>query len=210
MGEATARALGAASSKTIMVAGKECRVRPLSIRELTEAERECLSCYRRSYVKMYVETADLFPDGMSRAEKARDVAARWDISDLPSKWAYDSASIKVTTKLAAFLAAELKIEEAITDEKARRLASGLLDQETMTEEQVLELTGVAPRKVQIPYVNWWITGCFDGMVTFIWLCFRPSGVTKDDVIEEMAKNPALLVELSREIEHLSTPSVGNG
>jgi hypothetical protein len=210
MGEATARALGASGPHTVEIAGKECRVRPLGIRELTEAERECLASYRRSYIKTFVDTADLFPEGMVRAEKARDEAARWDIDDLPPKAAYDQNSVLPSKKLKDVLKEELSIKDAIDDDRTRRLTAGLLDQGTLSEKTVYELSGRTPKKAQIPYVNWWITGCFDGMVTFVWLCFRQYGVTKEQVADEMNKNPALLVELSREIEKLSTPEAGNG
>jgi hypothetical protein len=210
MSEAMARAVGAAGARTVEIAGKECRVRPLGIRELTEAERECLASYRRSYIKTFVDSADMFPEGMQRAERARDEAARWDIDDLPPKAAYDGRSLNVTKQLKDFLKTELDPDGKLDDDRARRLATGLLDQGTLTEERVEQLTGKKPRRATIPYVNWWITGCFDGMVTFVWLCFRPDGVTKDQVAEELGRNPALLVELSREIEGLSAPEAGNG
>ena len=210
MSDDAARALGAAGGKTVMIAGKECRVRPLGIRELTEAERECLSCYRRSYVKTFAETADLVPDGRDRVIQAQQEAARWDVDDLPSKKAFDRDSIRVTAELKDWLKDHLKLDEELEDERAARLAVGLLDQETVKPADIEKLAGQKPRQMQIPYVNWWITGCFDGMVTFTWLCFRPSGVTKEEVAEAMSANPAMLMELSQEIEKLSTPEVGNG
>jgi len=72
------------------------------------------------------------------------------------------------------------------------------------------LTKCVIRPLKIQYVNWWITGSYDGMVTFIWLCFRSYGVSKEEVFDKIGKESSLLVELSREIETLSTPAVGNG
>ena len=72
------------------------------------------------------------------------------------------------------------------------------------------MTGGKPLKVKVPYVSWWITGSFDGMITLIWTCFKHNGVSREDVARELGRNEALLTELSREIETLSVPAVGNG
>ena len=42
MSEVMARAAGAGSPLTVEIGGKQCSVRPLTIRELTEVERDCV------------------------------------------------------------------------------------------------------------------------------------------------------------------------
>jgi hypothetical protein len=90
------------------------------------------------------------------------------------------------------------------------MAATALDQGMLTTEQYQTLVGVAPIKLLIPYVNWWITGSFDGMISVIWTCFRRSGVTRQEITDELGTNMQLLVEISREIERLSAPEPKNG
>lgn len=209
MPEDMARALRANGPMTVTIAGKECPVCPVGLQGLTEAERDCLDRYRRSYVKAYVESADLFPDGTARAEQAREDAARWDVDDLPPKMACDAESVVLTDPLRAWLREQYELD-GMDDAKLRRLTAAALDNRSLSVKDYERMTGARPRSIKIPYVSWWITGCFDGMITFVWLAFRRYGVTRDQVAEYLSANTAKMAELSREIERLSTPSVGNG
>ena len=86
MSEDVARALGAGGDITT-IAGKECKVRPLSIRELTEVERECLKVYKRTFLETFHDNLDLLPDDEAAGLMSRKLeeASAWDVGDLPSK-----------------------------------------------------------------------------------------------------------------------------
>lgn len=212
MPDDVARAVGA-NGLTIAIAGKQCTVRPLGIRELTEVERDCLSRYKRQYLESFSANSDLLPAATRDRilEQKYDAANRWDIDDLPTKYAHDPKRVKVTEMLKTWLTENLSLATDADDPQVQRMAAVALDQELLNEDEYRKLTdGNAPPKLKVPYVNWWITGCFDGMITFVWICFKHNGVTREQVVEELGGNMSMLVEVSREIERLSTPAVGNG
>lgn len=223
MAEDVARAVGSDGTEEVMIAGKPCRVRPLTLAELGEVERECLKLWKREYLMTFSENIDLLPDQSCRQslllEKMESVA-KMDVSDLPLKSAFDANRIEVSDKLTQWL--ETKYDQKITasgkdgspDEARRiklvqRVAAAALDSGELSEDQFKELTGKSTRKVQIGYVNWWITGNMEGMLTLAWVAFKVYGVSKSDVALALMKNPALLINISREIENLSAPQSGN-
>ncbi|MFA6336115.1 MAG: hypothetical protein WCX48_11320 [Bacteroidales bacterium] len=193
------------------IAGKACVVRPLGIKELTEVERDCLERRRRSYLETFAQNSDLLPAGRGIAllEEKMIEAAKWDVEDLPSKYAHDPRRIKLTDEVKRFVGESFGVEAA-DDGKWCRLVATALDQGTLEESDYLKMTGCHAPKVKVPYVNWWITGSFEGMITFVWTCFRHNGVTRDEVTEALRGDMTLLVDLAREIESLSSPSAGNG
>ncbi len=211
MGEDVARALGAPSPMTVEIAGRACEVRPLGIKELTIVERDCLERYRRSYIKTFVDNADLLPgDGATEwIRQKADEAARWDVGDLPSKWTYDARRAKVTDGLRTWLREAYQVGDVpLTDVRCRLLAAGALDSGMLDEATYERLAGGRPFRLKVPYANWWITGAYDGMVTMCWVCFRHAGVTREQVEDELSGKLATLVEASREIERLTVPQVG--
>lgn len=216
MSEAMARALKASSPMTVVIAGKECSVRPMSIQELTEVERDCVEQYKRQYLKTFADNVDLLPEAirMDTLTAKMDEAARWDVGDLPTKYAHDATQIKLTIRLREWLKSHYKIGEKATgkgsDARLCRLAAGALDQDVLTAAEYEKLTDDKPPRVKVPYVNWWITGAYDGMIAFTYICFKHNGVTRAQVIEALRDDMGMLMELSREIERLSTPQVGNG
>jgi hypothetical protein len=105
---------------------------------------------------------------------------------------------------------DLEKREA-TDEKIKRLTAGALDDGSLSEEKYVELAdGRKIVKIKIPYVSWWITGATDGMVTFTWVAFKQEGVSREEVEDAIANNKTLMIDVSRELERLSAPAVGNG
>jgi len=195
MSEDIARAVGAKSPTEVKIAGKICKVKPLGLRELTEVQMECLEWYKRQYIKTFVDSADMFPDGMEEARKAREEAAKWDIDDLPKKHVYDSKTIVVTDKLRKWVVEEFDLEKtkavdedkikqtaaaaldlektkSVDDDKIKQTAAAALDRKSLSVEKYKELTGSKARSVPIAYDNWWMTGCMDGMVSFIHKCFE--------------------------------------
>ncbi len=215
MSEDVARAVGAKSPMEVKIAGKVCKVRPLGLRELTEIQMECLEWYKRQYIKTYVDSADMFPDGMEEARKAREEAAKWDVDDLPRKSAYDPKTMVATDKLRRWVMAEYDLGKTrqdakkVDEDKIKRMAVAALDRKSLSVEKYKELTGNDARSVPIAYDSWWVTGCMDGMVSFVHKCFEGT-VTRQEVLDEVSKNSSLMSEVQVEIERLSTPSMGNG
>lgn len=213
MPESESRALAAGGPLTVTIAGKECRARPLGMRELTEVERDCLDRYRRQYLETYAANIDLLPEASRGGllEKKLDEVGRWDIDSLPPKFAYDPTDIILTPPLKQWIVEHWKLDGDQQDNRLQRLAAASLDQETLSDAEYRKFTDNAePPKVKVPYVHWWITGSYDGMVTMIWTCFRRDGVTREQVMESLGGNMTVLNELSREIEKLSAPQAGNG
>jgi len=213
MPEAEARAVGAGSPLVITIAGKECQVKPLGIRELTEVERDCLERYRRQCLETYAANLDLLPEQarVGWMERKLDEVSRWDVDSLPMKFAHDPTRVLVTDALKQWLIEHWDLGlDTIEEKRLRQLAAASLDQDTLSEEEYRKLVGSPPPKVKVPYVHWWITGCYDGMVTLIWTCFRHANVTREQVIDTLGNDLTKLSELSREIEKLSAPQSGNG
>lgn len=211
-GDRMARAVAASSPLTVMIAGIQCSARPLSLRELTEVERDCLERYRRGYIKTFTDNIDLVPEVLRESmiqEKFED-AARWDVDDLPVKFSFSSDQIVLTNKLKAFIGKEFNLGKDTDDTKYKRMAALALDQGMLSEAKYEELTDKPIVKSKVSYVSWWITGAMDGMITFVWMAFKHHGVTRNQVSDAMANNPELLTEVANEIERLSAPKLGNG
>lgn len=215
MSEDVARAVGAKSPATINIAGKEVVPRPLGVRELCEVQRACLEHYKRSYLKTFTDNKDLLGDSFDVLLREKfEEAGKWDVGDLPHKYVYDADRINASEKLKAWIKDEFGMQdqefEFSPPEFFQRIAASCLDQGLLPEDKLIELTGQKPYKFSVPYPNWWITGCFDGMVEFVWICFRDSGVDKDQVIDAAKNDPTMLASVARQIESLSTPQMGNG
>ena len=219
MSEDVARAVGAESPDGIRINGKDCRPRPLTIKELTELQRECLSQYRRSFVQAFSENADLLPgdEGKKLIREKLEEAARFDISNLPKRDVYDPRKIKINPSIEKWLVENVegyeKDEEASKEKQektTKRVVASALDEGLLDPKVYEELTGVHLVPSRVGYVNWWITGSFDGQIAMICLAFRGCNVTKDEIFLEIGRNPRVLIDLAREIEHLSAPEVGNG
>lgn len=212
MSEAMARAVGAGSPLTVEIDGKQCTVRPLSIRELTEVERDCVERYRRSYLKTFADNLDLVPKNIreSMMREKFEEAARWDVDDLPRKEAFSSVKVKVTKGLRRFIKAEYTETTEPDDDKIQLLAAAALDSGMLSVEQYKSLTGEDAKPTKVPYVAWWITGSTEGKITFIWMTFRHNDVTREQVADAVSENIALFTEVAQEIERLSSPQLGNG
>ncbi len=207
MSEDMARALGAASPLTVTIGGKECHVRPLGMKELTELQREALEYYRRQYLQTYALGLSLMPgdDGKKLFQDKLEEAARWDVDSLPRKTVYDPSRVKPTDELKVKLREVLEPETEPSDDMWRRMAASVLNQEMLSEADYQQLTGEKAPAVRIAYDSWWVTGCYEGMITFAWKCFQHNGVTKDQVAEALT-GMGKLAEVTREIERLSAPS----
>ena len=224
MADDVARAVGAAGAETITIGGKTCTVRPLTIRELAEVERECVKIYVRAHLETYSRNLDLLPcdedSKMKLLSSKLEAASRWDVGDLPQRYAYDPGTIFLSGLLKEWIKQELQfvetdasgkpLSEQELNDRYRKAAVTALDAGLLKEEHYHQLTGRNVGKVPVGYVNWWITGSMEGMLTMVWACFKSYGVSREEVAEAIGNNFNVLANLSRDIEHLSVPAVGNG
>jgi len=211
MSEDVARAVGAGKSgKTI--AGKPFSLRPLTVRELTEIERDCVKWYRRQYLQNIKDAAEFLPNADEELRKAVFDSAKWEVDDLPKKWVYDTSKIPITPELEIWLKRNLDVKDSALADKdtVKRLVSAALDQELLSAAEFKKYTGSEPKKISTGYANWWATGSFEGMTTMVFYCVRGSGITMDDIRTDLANKQADLMSLSREIEDITAPSLGNG
>ena len=217
MADDVARALGAGAVEPVMIAGKACKIRPLTAVELCEVERECVKQYKRAYLEDYKANLDLLAvaDPVAHYQEKYDEVMEWDSENLPPRYAYQPDKVALTQPLRNRVAAILDLQDPMTvsDKLFRKLVAGALDAKMLAASEYKILAGVTdvPR-VKISYSQWWITGNMDGMITFIWVCFRTSGVTKEEVAGELmrAGGTAMVMALSREIETLSAPKASFG
>lgn len=226
MSDDVARAVGA-NGRTIKVAGKECTVRPLKLRELTELQRMCLECYKDKHIESYArgvkKSAVIFTDVEEQkrlVQEEIEKVSSWDLDDLPVKYVYDASSVVITDKLKEWLYKNTdfddkgiggkKLSDSKLDVKIRRRVVTSLENNALSEDVYKELTGSEPVKVKVKYEAWWVTATVEGMLATIWMAFRDNGLERDDVINELGDNPDLMTQLSREIEHLTAPASGNG
>ncbi len=219
MSDDVARVVGAGSPTTINIKGKECRPRPLTLKELGELERDCLIRYRKAYVQSHHDNLEYLPASTNSDEyisRKIDEAAKFDLKSLPPRFAYDPKKIQLTDKLKVWLERNMdgyfpdKPGAKGIDATLKSIAAMALDGEFLKEEEYKELTGVEPKRTRVGYVNWWTTGTFDGRLSMTWLAFRDAGVTRDEISEALGPNPTILLEMAREIETLTAPAVGNG
>ncbi len=212
--EDVARAIGAKGANSeVTINGKSYTPKPLTIKELTELERDCVKQYRKQYLEVLKDGIDMLPNGEEEFRKVFMESARWEADDLPKKYVYDVKKIPVTAELEIWLKRNTGADEKLLKkgpDVIRRLVATALDNEDMSEQEFETLTKTKPKKLMTGYANWWCTGTFAGMVAMLYLSVRDSGITKEDITTELAGQQGLLASLSREIEELSAPSLGNG
>lgn len=211
MSEGVARAVGAAAPGEFVIAGKKCRVRPLTVKELTEITREGVRSYRRDYLEKIKDTIDLMDDGPAFFQAKIEESARWEAEDLPKKEVFDADSLQLNKGLQKWLVENLKTSKEKVGNLTvyRSLVSAALDSELLTAEEFKKLTGNLPRKIKTGWINWWTTATPDGMLSMIWHSVKADGITREEV-NSLVSDPTSMMSVSREIEHLSVPSAGNG
>jgi hypothetical protein len=222
MSEDVARAVGAPAPEPeggLVIAGKPCTVRPLTLKELGVVERACLKQYQRSVLQTYSENLDLLPE-TDRAKTMRDKLeeiSKWDIKDLPLRRAYDVDRVVVNDAVlrwlyAAFDTVEVELAQETDEDKRRKLIQRVvgtcLDDGTLLKEQYEAMTGSLPRSMEIGYVNWWVTACYEGRIEMLYMCFAHSGITRDELLTELSLRPEKMIDITREIESLTSPRLG--
>jgi len=218
MSDDVARAVGAGSNESVVIDGVVCSVRPLNLRELGELERECLKRYKRAYLETYAENLDLLPEVSKQellAGKLEEVA-RWDVKDLPLKKVFEATKVPLTDAAAKWAVAQYGADalgnsssDVVRRQRLGNLVVTALEDGSLSLEQYRAITGRDARGVSVGYVNWWITATFDGQIEMVYSCFRHNGITRDALCAELSRNPAVLVQITREIESLTAPTVGN-
>lgn len=214
MADDVSRAVGA-GSETIVINGKTCKVRPLTIKELGEIERECLSQYKRSFIQTFSDNLDLLPENERPGLIAAKLneAALFDLKSLPPRFAYDPKKVVVTEKLKQWILLNMDGyfgDKDHTDQMYRVVTSAALDGGFLTETEYKDLTGELPKRTRLPYASWWTTGTTEGRLALVCKSFEGSGLTKDEISTELTQNPGRLLNLARTVEELTVPDVGNG
>jgi len=207
MSDKVARVLGV--GETLTVDEKEYHISPIELRQLHEVQREAIKFYKRQYLQTYADNLDLLSNGnaSSLMEKKLEEAARWDVSDLPVKAAYDVTKIPINEKLKAAL--EDEFGELPEEESAQRaLLATALDSDKISGNMVKSLTDRWPHKINIPYDTWWVTASYDGMITFVWSSIQINHpeMTK---VQVSGWSMAKIIEAARIVERLTVPAVGN-
>jgi len=214
MAEDVARALGAGSGKTVTIAGKSCKVRPLNLGELAELQRICAIRWKKQKLNEFAKMILPGEDRDALIRDKRQQLSELDAEDLPMREVYSCAGTPATTQLVQFLQnmfPHLAPDVLEPGPKLDRIAEACLDQNRMSPEQYKKLTnGRDASVVASPYAAWWVGGTMEGMLESCWLCFQHSGVTRDELFEELSSTPGRLSEISKEIEHMSAPESGNG
>lgn len=211
--EDVSRAIGAASSEPLIINGKECQVRPLTLRELGELERECVRQYRKEYLARIADSRDLLPNAEEYITAKVEETALWTTDNLPRVSVFGTAQIPITTELEYLLEKELLISKTLISkgpDTVRRILATALDQKILTADQVEKATGVRPKEQRTGYANWWCTGHPDGMMHMIWLTVRDSGISKEEVVKFFTHKQEEAMLASRQIEAVTAPAMGNG
>jgi hypothetical protein len=208
--EDTARAIGAAAG-TVTINGKTRKLRPLTVRELAEVERECLRAYRRQYMEAYTDSINFLPAGtdkMALIMRKTDEICRWDVKDLPPQTVYDPSDVVVTPSLVALLRTKLSEKNGGAprgDTENRGVAAILLNNRTLTPDEYQAAAGVSAVPHLVSYVQWWVTGCFAGMVTFIASCVEGNDLTRNEIEDYIADSGTRAAQVAKELEAVSSP-----
>jgi hypothetical protein len=210
MSDKEARAVGAASS--LEVDGKRYVMSPIGFRQLQEIQREAVRYWKRQYMLTFADNVDLLAngDGQELIRQKMEECAKWGIDKLPVKIAYSAAHIKITDKLRKRLrSCRLTYEDLPESDRAvRALLTTALDNEEIHPDIVEKLTNTRPRQGRVAYDTWWITAVYEGMVAFVWasLSQKHPELTREEISEWPLDR---IIEIAREVEHITAPELGN-
>lgn len=193
-----------------MIAGKECTPRPLKARELGEVEREGLRLYKEQFLESYMNGCKHYPEDIriQKMDEKNTEVAGWDVTNLPAKRIYDPKYLKVTDKLRQWLSDNLGEEAKLTHDMAIQMATSVcLQSEVMKPETYQELVGeLPPKPTKVSFIQWWVTGSIEGMITMVWTAFKHHGVTKEEVAEALMDDQMTAAKVAKDIAELSQPS----
>ena len=198
-----------AAGENLEVNEKRYKLRPVCAQHLCDLEREALKYYKRQYLQTFVENADLIGGKEAKAliERKIEVVARWDLSDLPQKDAYN-ASRCPTTKATNKWVEEKMGEVPESSSGVSVLLSMALDSGELTPKQVKEMTGVAPLHGRVRYDQWWVTSSVQGMISIIISSLHQE---HPEMTREVVSGWSFtkLAEAARIVEGITTPDPKN-
>jgi len=199
-----------ASGESILVGDVEFRLRPVVIKRLGDLEKDAFNYYKRLYLETFRDNSDLLV-GMNKSDvmlKKMEEVARWDMSKLPRKIAYDVLNVPVTDKLKEWIQEEFH-ECPEEDIGCLAVLSSSLDIEKIGPKQVKKLTGKYPVQGTVRYDQWWVTATLAGMISFIHcsLAEDHSNTTKADIGEWSFVK---VIEAAKIVERLTVAMMGNG
>lgn len=215
--EDVARSLGAGGAEDFTINGKRINPRPLTLKEITELQRDCVSQYRMRHLTALKQSAELIYDTQREAREYLTehalATANWDIDDLPYRDVYDTTETVLTDELEFWAVEKIPGYDVKKSEKAkRRFIAFALDAEILSDADYLRLTGKPVNKIKTSYVNWWITATPEGMLSMVWHMIKgDGGFSKEELELALAEKQGLFAQMSRSIESLTTPAAeGNG
>jgi len=205
-----ARALGA--GEKFEVDDKTYMLRPVVVQSLADLELEALQAYKRQYLETYKRNADLIDHGQDMLVRKLEEAAKWTVSDLPVKKAFDASNVTVNEGLKSLLIGIFDLKDEGIPERAMIysvLLSMALDTGRITPDKVFEITGTRPREGRIRFDQWWVTAERAGMIAYVYCSLKVDYPSIDQ--KEVGRWPMhKLVEASRIVEKITAASMGNG
>lgn len=196
-----------AACETIEIDGKEYKLRPIVAQHLCDLEVEALRHYKRQYLETFSENADLIPNGSALIEKKIEEVARWDLSDLPQKDAYDVSRIPINDQIKKWVT-DNNDELPDTDNGIKAIIVNALDTGKLSPKDVRKLSGRTPIQGRVRYDQWWVTASMNGQISFIVssVKYEHPEVTK----KQVAQWPfGKIAEAARKVESITTASMGN-
>jgi hypothetical protein len=196
-----------AAGETVEVNGSEYKLRPLVAQHLCDLEREALRHYKRRYLQTFVENDDLLRESEGVIERKMEQVARWDLSDLPQKDAFDTSLVPITKKVRQWVD-KFAGEKTRTDVGVRALLANALDNGRLEPEELKQMSGRAPLRGRVRYDQWWVTSSMEGMVAFIALSVRSEHpeLKKGDIAQWPFPK---IAEAAGIVERLTSAAVGN-
>lgn len=200
-----ARATGAGAS--FEVNEKTYTLRPLTLRQLQEVQREALRTYKRQILQTYSDSVEFLANGQQLLEKKIEEISRWDISDIPAKTSYDLRGAVESDAVKEWI--ETKYGRLPESRGVKmHMLSMALDTGDVTKEELEKIAGTKIATFRIAYDNWWVSSTLEGMTAFVWASV--GGTQAGVSIEEIRSWPVnKLTDAATLVESITAPDMGN-
>lgn len=197
-----------AAGDEIEVNGKKFKLRPVRIQHLCDLEKQSLRYFKKQYLQTFIDGQELMGNGFQDVvTRKMEEIALWDLDDLPRKDAYDVSSIPVNQKVKEWIKDSFDLAPK-DDKGCQAVLSNALRTKRITPEEIKEMSGVAPLHGKIRYDTWWVNGCYEGMIEFIYSSVRYEH--PELTREELKQWPLLkVVEAASTVDKLSSADLGN-
>lgn len=201
------------ASDTVTVRGKQYQLAALDLRQLISLQQEAFRAYKRDYLQTYSDTVKLLHDDpdvqRTMLSQKIDEVSRWTAKSMPRVLAYSVAHAELNAAMRSWCEATYSLDpKKTTDSHYRGLLTTALDSGSLSAEQFAEMAHVEPRRGLVPYEMWWVTGSYEGMVSFVTASIRRHDTT---IREQEVMDWSLpdLIYSARRIESMTEPSAGN-